>query len=406
MKTTTLFLCSIFALAAKAHVPATGSTEVLADANLLKTIGAPILAKNDATGVAYSFLTPAQQDRLTALNHALGHCAGFEALPPSNSSSIQDRIDQLQALEHHDLKNMNYESVKFRSFALAADPKIDAALAQLSEDQQKQWVTWLSSFPNRYNRDRQPNKHIDPLVQKIQTLFPMFGGFAKVETIDHRSTQQKSIRVTLTGKSKPEEIVILGGHLDSINQGFGGGNAPGADDNASGSANLLDTLRVMIAQGQPERTVEFYWYAGEESGLLGSAEIAADYKAKKKNVVAVLQLDMTLYPGNGEFVIGNVTDFTSAWLRDFLIAANDTYLHVKLAEDKCGYACSDHASWYKNGYPTLLPFEATTNTMNRNIHTANDVISNTSSFRHAFVFSKIALIFAMNFGNGAQTQPY
>jgi leucyl aminopeptidase len=151
--------------------------------------------------------------------------------------------------------------------------------------------------------------------------------------------------------------------------------------------------------------VEFFWYAGEESGLLGSAEIAQSYKAENKDVVAVLQLDMTLFPGAGEFVVGNVSDFTSAWLRQYLVALNDAYLQVQLIEDKCGYACSDHASWYRQGYPTLMPFESDTSRMNRKIHTDQDVISPQSSFRHSLVFAKIALAMVMDLGNSTERQP-
>ena len=115
---------------------------------------------------------------------------------------------------------------------------------------------------------------------------------------------------------------------------------------------------------------------------------------------------MTLFPGEGEFVIGNVTDFTSAWLRDWMVAANQSYFKVRFVEDQCGYGCSDHASWYRQGYPTLLPFEATTKSMNHAIHTVDDVLGPQSSTRHSLVFSRIALAFAMDFGNSAMLQPY
>jgi leucyl aminopeptidase len=155
----------------------------------------------------------------------------------------------------------------------------------------------------------------------------------------------------------------------------------------------------------PERTLEFFWYAGEESGLLGSAEIAEDYKNNGRDVVGVLQLDMTLFPGNGELVIGNVSDFTDAWLRDYFVRINDAYLHARLVDDKCGYGCSDHASWHRRGYATLLPFEATTQTMNPDIHTERDLITSRSSFSHSAVFARLAVIFALDLGNSTQRPP-
>ena len=104
-------------------------------------------------------------------------------------------------------------------------------------------------------------------------------------------------------------------------------------------------------------------------------------------------------------MIGSMTDFTSAWLRDYLRALNETYIHATISEDKCGYGCSDHASWYKNGYPTLMPFEATMRKMNNNIHTVRDVISPTSNFAHSAMYSKIAVIFGMDLANSDARQP-
>ncbi|MNT36928.1 Bacterial leucyl aminopeptidase precursor [compost metagenome] len=114
---------------------------------------------------------------------------------------------------------------------------------------------------------------------------------------------------------------------------------------------------------------------------------------------------MTLFPGSGELVIGSMTDFTSAWLRDYVRAANDTYLHAKVVDDKCGYGCSDHASWYKNGYPAVMPFEATFKQSNQNIHTVKDVISPASNFKHSAVYSKLAVVMGMDLANSTARQP-
>jgi bacterial leucyl aminopeptidase len=102
---------------------------------------------------------------------------------------------------------------------------------------------------------------------------------------------------------------------------------------------------------------------------------------------------MTLFPGDGEFTLGSMTDFTSQDMRDLLTDINRDYIGAKIVEDKCGYGCSDHASWYRNGYPTLMPFEATMRGMNHNIHTDRDKVSSTLSFKHSAMFTKIAIAF-------------
>jgi leucyl aminopeptidase len=222
-----------------------------------------------------------------------------------------------------------------------------------------------------------------------------------VRAVTHNSTRQNSVALRIEGAERPNEIVVLGGHLDSVNWSYFGekNDAPGADDNASGSAANLEALRILLAQGRPQRTIEFFWYAAEEVGLNGSNEIATEYRNQKKDVVAVLQLDMTLFPGKGVGTIGNVTDFTTGWLRDLLVEMNTHYIKARLIDDKCGYACSDHASWYQKGYSTLMPFESDTNSMNNRIHTKDDRMSPAMSLRHAAMFSKIAVSYGMIVAN-------
>jgi leucyl aminopeptidase len=146
------------------------------------------------------------------------------------------------------------------------------------------------------------------------------------------------------------------------------------------------------------------WYAGEESGLLGSAEIAESYKTAGRNVIGVLQLDMTMFPGDGEGKIASINDFTSAWLRDYVKAINTTYIGVEILDDKCGYGCSDHASWHRRGFPAVMPTEAKFNSMFKDLHTPRDVISPVMSFTHSLVFSKIALAMALDLGNSSASE--
>ncbi|MGZ3772521.1 MAG: M20/M25/M40 family metallo-hydrolase [Pseudobdellovibrionaceae bacterium] len=383
------------------------SKPILADLKDLRALSIPVLAKDENVEVGYALVTPEMQLKIQEHAHSVGKCGGFEDLGQNHSFSAEDYGNLLTDLAKIKDKNDLYERAPFRMFALEKNQQIENALAEVSEANLQATVQWLSSFPNRYNRDSQPNKHIPDFKQRLQGMFAGSSLPYEISEIQHSNTAQNSVRVRLIGSEKPNEIIVLGGHLDSINQSWGGSDvAPGADDNASGSANLIEALRILITKAQPKRTIEFFWYAGEESGLLGSAEIAKQYKADNKDVIAVLQLDMTLFPGSGELVIGSMTDFTSSWLRDYLKAMNDTYLHATIIDDKCGYGCSDHASWNRQGYATLMPFEASFRGKNRRIHTSNDTITPESDFKHSAVYSKIALVMALELGNSDARQPY
>lgn len=375
---------------------------VLAPVDALKWAGvAPVDA---AAGVGLAWVTDAEEQKLSDRSHDLGKCGGYERLP---EVSVSDARKIVRDLAKRVQKENSVLGKKGIGVGRPRQERIAKAVEKLSEQNLRSHVEWLSSYPDRYNKSAEPNRHVAALEGKLRELLKNYVGPWTIEQVAHQSTRQKSLRLRLEGASRPQEIVVLGGHLDSIASrwGGGGGRAPGADDNASGSSNVIEALRVIAGEGRPERTIEFYWYAGEESGLLGSAEIAEAYRAAGKDVVAVLQLDMTLQPGAGELVIGNVTDFTSAWLRSWLEDANSKYVGARLIADECGYGCSDHASWFRRGYPTLLPFESDTSRMNRNIHTDRDVIDGVSNFRHSLAFSKIAVAFALDLGNSEERAP-
>ena len=286
------------------------------------------------------------------------------------------------------------------------NPKEDilSAVNQLSSAELKNWVTWITSFPSRYHKLEKPNVHVEALAEKLKTIMSASNHPYQIDMIDHKSTKQKSLRLRITGSTSPDDLVILGAHFDSI-VSYGNDFAPGADDDASGSANLLEVLRVLLKQERPQRSVEFLWYAGEESGLLGSAEIAESYKKTGKKVISVLQLDMTLFPGAGKNRLALITDYTSAWLNDILLKLSQAYLTVEVLESQCGYACSDHASWHKNGFSAAMPFESTFDTYNKEIHTRNDVISPRLDFEHSLQFSKLAMAYVMELANSQATNP-
>jgi leucyl aminopeptidase len=175
---------------------------------------------------------------------------------------------------------------------------------------------------------------------------------------------QPSVILTIAGTDLADEVVVLGGHLDSIsNSGTGNAmNAPGADDDASGIATLTEVLRVALAGGwKPRRTVQFMGYAAEEVGLRGSNAIASRYAAEGRHVVGVLQLDMTNYRSGMVPDMRLTTDYSNPDLQAFMAALFDTYLAplgMTRGTETCGYACSDHASWTSAGYPAGMMFEA------------------------------------------------
>jgi bacterial leucyl aminopeptidase len=255
-------------------------------------------------------------------------------------------------------------------------------------------VLWMEGFGTRNHKASQPNRPVEALEARLKEILKSSKIPYSITLIDHSRTRQKSVKLSFSGHKTPGQKIILGAHFDSI-AGWGMGDAPGADDNASGSANLIEVAQILSQSRQPQKTIEFFWYAGEEGGLIGSGEIAKTYKAQNEKVIAVMQLDMTAFPGDGPFQIGSVTDYTTPWVREFLSRVNQAYFQFKVNEFECGYGCSDHASWFRQGFETVAPFEARMQSMNRAIHTSKDRVQPSYNFEHSAAFSKLALAFAL-----------
>ena len=97
----------------------------------------------------------------------------------------------------------------------------------------------------------------------------------------------------LTGMTTPENIYIIGGHYDTT-----GSNHPGGDDNASGTAGVLEAARV-LSQYQFESTIRFIGFNAEEDGLLGSMDYVNNHVIPGgENIVGTVNMDMILRPGS------------------------------------------------------------------------------------------------------------
>ena len=132
---------------------------------------------------------------------------------------------------------------------------------------------------------------------------------------------------------------------------------------------------------------------------MGSQDIAKSYHQDKRTVVGQLHFDMTgFYKDGEEEVIGVVVDHTDPELSDLLRLLVKAYSRLKTKDLKCGYACSDHASWEKYGYRSAMAFECENLDANTNIHSSKDTID-TIDFDHAIEFSKVAIGFAYEVGN-------
>ncbi|KAI0795424.1 hypothetical protein C8Q75DRAFT_791243 [Abortiporus biennis] len=257
----------------------------------------------------------------------------------------------------------------------------------------------LSAFNNRYYKASTGKDASNWILSTVKNIAASRSDIT-VSSFIHSWTQFSIIaKIPGTSSTSTSPIVILGAHMDSINLSSPqSGRAPGSDDDGTGTVNLIEAFRTLLAAGfKPTTTVEFHWYSGEEAGLLGSQDIASSYKSKGVQVKAFMELDMSGYfkPGTTE-VFALEADYIDTGLNTFLKSLITAYSAFGYTMDTpCGYACSDHASWYKYGYPSSFPYEAVTGNDNPNVHSASDTTSVKGfSWTHSVEFAKLAVAFA------------
>lgn len=208
----------------------------------------------------------------------------------------------------------------------------------------------------------------------------------------HSGWRQPSPIGRILGSEKPDEVIIVSAHSDSVR------NSPGADDDGSGVANFFEVFKTIVQSGyKPRRTIEFIGWAAEEVGLRGSNEIAAKYLSDRVNVVAVYHNEMSGYEGgasNRQIVL--LTDYVDRELTDFNEKLVNEYCDIPAKRSLCGYGCSDHYAWSQRGFAATCTAEAGPydSGLNPYYHTRQDTIDKLD-MSYSLEFAKLALAFTI-----------
>lgn len=346
-----------------------------------------------AQGASVVQLTPAEVEQLSeVIHHELNRCGGFMA---------HESFEEAQNALSFQGDMYFAKSAIFSDYSINQGTMVRPMVAQVAEPAIRDMIIKLSNFNTRFYKSETGVKSSE-FIRDVWASLARNRNDVKVELFKHKNWPQASIIMTILGSERPEEVVVLGGHADSIAGFFGGGGrAPGADDNASGISTITEVIRILMNNNfKPKRTIQFMGYAAEEVGLLGSKDIASLYKQKSAKVVGVMQLDMTLYKGTADKDIVMMTDYTNQAQNEFIGRLIDEYVKVPWGYSRCGYGCSDHASWTANGYPASIPFEATMDDGNSKIHTAQDTLETSGGdAKHAAKFAKLATAFVVELAN-------
>jgi len=280
--------------------------------------------------------------------------------------------------------------------------EVKPLLADLSKKHMEDHLTTFTSFHTRYYKSDYGRQSSEWLLQQVLQTIKDAGAESHVSAEHFKHPWgQNSIIATIPGKTN--STVVIGAHQDSINLWLPSVlAAPGADDDGSGTVTILEAFRVLLqsedlVNGNHDNTLEFHWYSAEEGGLLGSQAIFSAYERQGRDVKAMLQQDMTGYvtktldAGKPESV-GVIVDFVDPNLTQFIKTVITEYCDLPYVETKCGYACSDHASASKAGYPSAFVIESAFEYSDNHIHSTDDQIKYLS-FDHMLQHARMTLAF-------------
>jgi hypothetical protein len=149
--------------------------------------------------------------------------------------------------------------------------------------------------------------------------------------------QTANVIATLQGTVNPELIYVVSSHYDSVAVG------PGADDDSSGTAALLETARLLAGRPQPA-TIVFASFTGEEAGLLGSREFVRRAAADKLKIVGALNNDMIGWAN--DYRLDNTIRYSNAGIRDVQHAAAMQFSNL-ITYDAVYYKSTDAAAYYE-----------------------------------------------------------
>jgi Zn-dependent M28 family amino/carboxypeptidase len=183
------------------------------------------------------------------------------------------------------------------------------------------------------------------LIRRLLSQGPVSMQFTVTNRM-RANVQVPNVVAEIPGSAQPDEVVIVGGHLDSWQPGTG------AQDNGTGAASVIEAARAIMALHRPpRRTVRFILFGGEEEGLLGSLAYAKQHAGEMSRIDAVLVTDSGSQPARGWYVMGREDERSPlAAIAPLLegLGANGVSSDVSYIYE------TDHAAFDVLGVPSLV----------------------------------------------------
>lgn len=259
----------------------------------------------------------------------------------------------------------------FRNSSVASDSLLSKTIKEVSPDSVRNWIQSLQNFNTRFmlaiNRKVAANW--------IKNQFLRFGyADAHLDSFYVFNSWQYNVIATLTATEKTDKVFVVGGHHDSITSNNPYITAPGADDNASGTAAVLEIARVLAKTNfQAEANIIFSTFAGEEYGLFGSQYFANLAKQNGMKIELMINHDMIAtssnIPTSSSVTINHYTG--SEKFTELALNTIKKFTPLNSISGDLNASYSDSYSFWINGFKTIY-FEETQ--FSSVYHTDNDKI--------------------------------
>jgi hypothetical protein len=252
---------------------------------------------------------------------------------------------------------------------LAANPLITQIVNQVSPARLQASIQTLQDFGTR--KANNENNGCTLAGDYILSTITAAGVSASFDPFPFLSYTSRNVVATLPGALHPEKVVILCAHYDSTSHIPG--QAPGADDNASGTAVVMEAARLFA--GRPfDCTVKFIAFSAEEYGLYGSNHYATEAYARGEQIMAVLNMDMIGFVDQAPEDLDLIGNPASAWLVQTVTATAPLYVNLGYKPYSfLHWSYSDHAPFWNYHYSAFCAIEDES-PANPNYHSPTDTI--------------------------------
>ncbi|MDX1702091.1 MAG: M20/M25/M40 family metallo-hydrolase, partial [Melioribacteraceae bacterium] len=221
------------------------------------------------------------------------------------------------------------------------------------------------TIASRHKNQAGNDKAADYIKQKLE-----FYGLAVYD--QWFSGSGRNVYAVQEGTDFPNQKYIICAHYDDMPSGP---VAPGADDNASGTAAVLEAARI-LSQYQSKYTIIYALWDEEEQGLVGAYYYAQQAFASGDSILGVVNMDMIAWDSNSDYIVDVHTRSvgTSLYLKDKIIETNNLYsLGLNIDVKNPGSTYSDHAAFWSYNYGAILVIEDGSD-FNNYYHTTNDKV--------------------------------